>query len=357
MDSYALDKKLELSFFVVQFGTDNENMQPYLATVNSEGFELVNLKASDPMHVLALLVKSNDHSQAQSFITEAGISSETYCKLCARHSSYPVDLKTTLEGIKDTVFLKNFALSYQGLDLKETLAIMGITKRLIDDLLDDASSMELAASINRLITFQRIPQTNSGFWGNDWHTFQQSSMINNLQYCISCKDLETTLLLLKRHGRDPEVHSNLVLILEEMPRTMDIDLIILMLDELRMLVKLDDWETREAIDLWVLECAEAIESLDFDAKKSLKLLQWTSKPPAPRLFTPSQQVEHLVFLSAETKYQESETRVLIRSRIEQLCDIVELADDHDFYVCLADYEKFTPAMIGKPRLYISYVHD
>jgi hypothetical protein len=171
-------------------------------------------------------------------------------------------------------------------------------------------------------------------------------MLHNLQYCISCKDLETTLLLLKRHGRDDQVYGNLVLVLEEMPRSMETDLILMLLDELRKLVDLDDWQTRESMDLWVLECAEAVESVDSDVKKSLKLLQWTCTPFAPRTFTPAQQVEHLVFLSAEKRYQESETRVLIRSRIEQLCDINELADKHDFHVCLSDYEKFTPTMIG-----------
>lgn len=146
---------------------------------------------------------------------------------------------------------------------------------------------------------------------------------------------------------DSEISGNVLLMLSELPRSMCLDTMTLLLNELELVVGRSEWEKREEMDLWILECAEAMERLDTDPAKALELLKWvkTSRLGAHN-FTPMMQVAHLITLSEEKIYHASETHALIQLRIDQLTDIVALDREHDFYVRLDDYERFSPSMIG-----------
>ena len=140
--------------------------------------------------------------------------------------------------------------------------------------------------------------------------------------------------------------------MREIPKSLDQDLLLGLLNELRGQC-LAEYELREVIDQWVLGASEAIERSDRNLQKCLDILQWSLTDPqelssdTPRhSLSPSSFISHLLLLSQEKRYKESKIHRIIRTRIHQVNDIMELDTLHSFKISFLDYQSTSAANIA-----------
>ena len=342
----------ENSIFLIDDFNCMEMNRDLLVTNSAEGIELIQFATTDTNSKLLKLVKDNDIQKALIIAKESGIDIQTFHRMViSSSSSNNIDmesLKKSLRQIDDLDFILEFA--YKGefkndediLFLINTIDSHVYSDAFTDNKIDVRLFKLRFASYSQLKHLCGVREMHIPSWG----TFLASNMLINVQYYIGQNSIGIALMLWRRHAVAENLVQYIPELLDQIPSSLDIDVLILIADAFRSSI----FESQNTVldnllilDRWVMRTCEMVEHTK-GAAEALGLISsclQNLEQYIPKGWSPKLKLQEIRMSKLVNKYSMSLSYQTMQKMKLQLQDIMELRELYNYEISLASYGSTT----------------